>query len=84
MLDSPFSFISPPASENNFNRSHCFIFIHEYIIFPPYSSSYILTLCPPHPTGNNLQTGLVLPSCFSFLKKGHFCMFKIAMQGVSF
>jgi hypothetical protein len=48
---SSFSFSLP--SWNSFNRSHFSIFIHEYIIFPPYSPPapfpYIL---PPH-TGVN-------------------------------
>jgi hypothetical protein len=41
-----FSFILPSLhSWNSFNRSHLSIFMHEYIIFPPYSSSYTLQSC---------------------------------------
>jgi hypothetical protein len=42
---SPLSCILPFLE--SFNRSHCSIFIHEYIIFLPYSPSYTLSLSSP-------------------------------------
>jgi hypothetical protein len=32
---------------NNFNRSHFSIFIHEYIIFPPYSPPTYIFISSP-------------------------------------
>jgi hypothetical protein len=71
-----------PHSWNNFNRSHFSIFIHDYIIFLPHSLFYTLSLyLPPcrwyqHPD----RTGFTF--LFSIFEKGHFCLFKIAIQGV--
>jgi hypothetical protein len=51
------------------------IFIHEYIIFPPYSPSYTLSLYPP-PSHYYQPSGR---GCFTFLssvfEKRHFCLF---------
>jgi hypothetical protein len=66
----------------SFSRSHFSIFIHEYTIFPPYSPPIPFSLFSP-PTGSNPQIGPVLPSCSSFFKKRHFCLFKVAIQGES-
>jgi hypothetical protein len=64
--------------------AHFFIFIHGYIIFLPYSPSYILSLYPPPFTGTSPQTGTVLPSCLLFLKiKRHFYLFMISIQRIS-
>jgi hypothetical protein len=63
-------------SWNTFRRSHFSIFIHEYVIFPPYSPSH--TLSPTHwhqPKDRNCFTFLF--SCF--WKKRHFCLYKIAI-----
>jgi hypothetical protein len=60
---SPFS-----HSWNSFNRSYFSIYIHVYIIFPPYLSSYILFLYPSPPTSTNLPD----KTCFAFL----FCFCK--------
>jgi hypothetical protein len=82
-----FSFMLSPSFWNNFNRSHFSIFIHVYTKLAPYSLSYTLS---PHPLPllliPTLQTGPVLPSYFLILwkkKKWHFCLFRIALQGVS-
>jgi hypothetical protein len=50
-----------------------------YHIHPPSPFPYIF----PHLSGINSQTGLVLLYCSSFLKRRYFCLFKIAIQGVS-
>jgi hypothetical protein len=47
-----------PHSWRSFKRSHFSIFIHEYIIFPPYSSSYTLSLYPLPPTDINPRQDL--------------------------
>jgi hypothetical protein len=75
--------LSPfPHFWNSFNRFHFFIFVQEYIVFLPYSSFYNLSLhlLPSHwcqPPGRNYFT-------FQdpFLKTKHFCLYKIARQGV--
>jgi hypothetical protein len=54
---------------SSFNKSHFFIFIYEYIVFPPYSPSYTLSLYLPPPPRTNPHTGPVLPSCSFFEKK---------------
>jgi hypothetical protein len=59
------------------------IFIHDYIIFPLYSSSYTPSLYPPHSHWYQPPDRTILPSCSSFFKKRHFCFYKIAIQGVS-
>jgi hypothetical protein len=61
----------------SFKRSHFSIFIHESIIFLPYSPSSSLSLYPPLSHCYQPLDG----TCFSFLAL-HFCLFKIAMQGV--
>jgi hypothetical protein len=67
---------SSPHSWNSFSRSHFSIFIHEYVIFPPHSPSYTLSLFPyiPPPAGTNLPDG----TCFTFLffvfEKRDFCL----------
>jgi hypothetical protein len=68
---------------NSFNRSHFFIFINEYIISPPYSPSYTLSLYLLPPTGTNAQTRPVLPSCSLYLKTRHFCLFREFHCGIS-
>jgi hypothetical protein len=69
---------------NSFNVSHFSICIQKYIIFPLHSPSYILSLYPPPLAWvPYTQTKSVLPSCSLILKKWrHFCLFKIAIQGV--
>jgi hypothetical protein len=67
-----FSFILLPCSWNSFNRSHFSIFRHDYKISPPYSPSHTLSLYLPPPTGANPQTGPVLPSCSTFLRRDVF------------
>jgi hypothetical protein len=54
--------------------SHFSIFIHEYIQFPTYLASYIFSLYPPQSPRQDL---------FSVFEKRHFCLYKIAIQGVS-
>jgi hypothetical protein len=77
------SFCIHPHSWNNFIRSHFSIYIHVYIIFQQYSPSYnfpksSLLLVPAS------QMWTVLPFSCLFLKiKRHFCLFMIAIQGVS-
>jgi hypothetical protein len=73
-----------PYSWNSFNRSHVSIFIYEYIVFPPHSLSFTLSLYLPHPHWYQSQDR----TCFTLLffvfeKQCHFCLFKIALQGVS-
>jgi hypothetical protein len=48
-----------------------FTLLHLFLIF----SSYLLVPVP--------QTGPVLFSCSPLLKRSHFCLFKVAIQGVS-
>jgi hypothetical protein len=68
---SPLCFI--PHSWDSFNMSHSSIFIYyEHKILLLHLASFTLSLCPPLPTGNNYQTGCVLPSCSLFLKKSIF------------
>jgi hypothetical protein len=85
---------SCPHSWNSFSRSHFSTYIPEHVIFPPYSSSYfvslIFTLLHPFLISFPLPlvstfnpTGPALPSWFYFAKKWHFCLFKIAIQEVS-
>jgi hypothetical protein len=57
--------------------------MHQCIIFPPYWSSFTLSRYPSPPTGTNHHTRTDLHSCPLFLKKRHFCLFKIAIQVVS-
>jgi hypothetical protein len=42
-----FSFIYP-HSWSSFNRSHFSIYMHVYLLFPPYSPSYTFSLYLPH------------------------------------
>jgi hypothetical protein len=49
-----------PHSWNSFSKSHFSIFIHEYIMFPPYSPSYILSLYSPPLSDTTLQQDLFL------------------------
>jgi hypothetical protein len=48
------------------------LFIHEYIIFSPYSPPSPFPYVIPPPTGINPQEGPVLPPCLLFLKKETF------------
>jgi hypothetical protein len=80
----PFSFMSPSShSWNSFNRHHSSIYIHVYTIFALYSPSH--TLSPPLPTSTNLPGMICSALLFKdyIKKKPHFCLFKIATQGVS-
>jgi hypothetical protein len=45
------------------------VFIHEYIMFPPHSPSYALSLFLLPPTGKNPQAGPVLPSYSPFVEE---------------
>jgi hypothetical protein len=65
---------------DSFIRSYFSIFIRNYIVSPPYSPSYILSPHPPPSHWYLPQTG---PSCSLFWKKDIFCLYKIAIQGVS-
>jgi hypothetical protein len=71
-----------PDSWNSFIRSHFSIFINEYRIFPPYSPPtpfpYIL---PPHWCQTPDRT--CFPYLLSVFEKRPFCLYKIAIQGVS-
>jgi hypothetical protein len=64
-----------------------FIFPFSYMntqyfhhIHPPTPFPYILS----HPTSATPQTGPLVTSYSPFFDKRHFCLFKIAIQGVSF
>jgi hypothetical protein len=71
-----------PHSWNSFKRSQFSIFIDEYIIFLPYSPSYTLPLYPPPPTCTKPPgKDLFYLSVLHFFS--HFCLFEIAIQGVS-
>jgi hypothetical protein len=73
--------MSSPHSWNSFSRPHFPIFKDEYIIFPQYLPSYINSL--HHPPSHWCQPPdlFYLPVlCF---EKRRFCLFKIAIQGVS-
>jgi hypothetical protein len=52
-------------SWDSLNRTHCSIFIHEYIRFPPYNLLHPFLVSPPY-TGANLQKGPVWSSCSPF------------------
>jgi hypothetical protein len=65
------------------STGHMVPFSHEYTIFLPYSLSFTFSLCPPLLLVPTPYIGPVLPSCPSFLKKRHLCLFKMAIQGVS-
>jgi hypothetical protein len=70
-----------PYSWNSFSRSHFSIYRHEYTIFPLFSPSYTLSLCPPPPTGTNSPDKTYFAFLFLYFckKNSHFCMFKIAI-----
>jgi hypothetical protein len=76
---SPLSLL--PYSWKSFNRFHFSIFIHEYLIFPPYSASNTFSLYPPPPTDTNSRQDLFCLPVLVLKKKILFV--KIAMQGVS-
>jgi hypothetical protein len=85
---SPFSFFSPsPNSWNYFNRYHFSIHVHGYTVFILYSPSHILS--PPPPSSQCYHPPAPGSTCSAFLffdfikKKWHFCLSKIATQGVS-
>jgi hypothetical protein len=82
-IPSVFSLKTPPHSWDSFSRSHISIFIHEYIKLPPYSppTPFPYSLTPP--TGANPPTGPIYLPVLHFWKKNQFCLFKIAIQGVS-
>jgi hypothetical protein len=73
-----------PHSWNSFNRSHFPIYTHVYTVFVPYSPFFLSHIFPPL-TGTNSPERTCSAHLFSVLKKikWHFCLFKIAMQGVS-
>jgi hypothetical protein len=73
---SPLS--SPTPFLDSFIRSHFSIFIHEYIIFIPYESSYTLSLyTPTHWFQLPDRTCSVFLS--SIFEKRHFCLFKMSL-----
>jgi hypothetical protein len=67
-------FYLPSPFLEQFQRSHCFTFIHEYIIFTSYLPSYTFSLYPLPCTDTDPQTRIVLPSCPSFMKKDILCV----------
>jgi hypothetical protein len=69
-----FSFISLPPIKTSFNRSHFSIFIHEYIIFPPYLSSFTLSLCPLPSHWNQLPDRTYFTFLHFTFKKMHVCL----------
>jgi hypothetical protein len=78
----------PPHSWNNYNNYHFSIYTHVYTVFAPYSPFYMLSPLPPPllPVVPIPQIRPVLPSyslIFEKEKKWHFCLFKVATQGVS-
>jgi hypothetical protein len=68
-ISSVILFYPPSPLLRMFQQSHFSIFIHEYIIFLPYSPPASFTYILPCPTGTTPQTRPVLPSCPLFLKK---------------
>jgi hypothetical protein len=81
------SFIPPyPHSWNSFKRSHFSIYIHVHSI------CILFTLLHPFPTSSPLPLLSIPPPIldlfcppalwFSKRKKWHFCLFKIAIQGI--
>jgi hypothetical protein len=86
-LNSPppsLSFIpTSPYSWNSFNRTYFSIFIHGYLIFPLYSPSFTFFISSPLPlVPSPRQEQFYFPVLF-MKKKRHFCLFKIALQGVT-
>jgi hypothetical protein len=62
--------LSPfPYSWSSFNRSQFSIFIHEYIVFPPHSLSYTLSLHPPLPLVPTLRQDMFYLPVLHFWKK---------------
>jgi hypothetical protein len=72
--------LSPLHSWNSLNMSHFCTWVHG--VFIRFSLSHPF-LIPSHSHWYQSQTGTILLSCSPFLKKMHFCLFKIALQGVS-
>jgi hypothetical protein len=81
---SPWFFIPLPYSWNSFNRSHFSIFIHDQILFPPYSPPSTISLYPPythtHTHCYQSQTGSDLCSCPPFLRKKKVSIWHIPKQ----
>jgi hypothetical protein len=72
-------------SWNSFNRSHFSIYIYMCIVFPPCLPSYTLS---PYPYPSHWyqppkQDLFCLPALCFWKKNDIFCLFKIAIQGVS-
>jgi hypothetical protein len=79
-------YFAPSHSWNSFNRYHFPIYMHVYTECIQYSPSHALSPSHSSPTGTNPPGR----TCFALLfsdfvreKKWHFCLFKIATQGVS-
>jgi hypothetical protein len=71
-----------------FKRFHFSIYMYVYMVFALHSPSQTLSSPPPHthtlvrtPTGRTCSA--LLFSNFVKRKKWHFCLFKVATQGVS-
>jgi hypothetical protein len=88
-----FPLFPSPHSWNSFNRSHFSIYIHVYSVFALYSHPHLpmaLSPPPPHlPMGPTSLLSRKVLFCTPVLwfykrKKWHFCLFKIAIHGVSF
>jgi hypothetical protein len=77
--------LSPlPHFWNSFNMSHFSIFIHEYIILPLKSPSYTLSLYPSPSYWYQPPGRICFILLFFVFEKKHFCLFKVAVQGISF
>jgi hypothetical protein len=81
---APHHFSVSPSSHSwkSFNRFNFSLFIHEYIIFLLYSPSYTASIYPRHHWCYPLRR-TVLPLRSLFFEKRYFCLFKIAIQGIS-
>jgi hypothetical protein len=74
-------YLPSPHSWNSFKMSHFSIFIHEYIIFLVHSDSFTFSL--NHSPSYWYSDRTCFTFLFSVFEKRLFCLFKIAIQGVS-